>query len=103
MIKYCETEKMKVLVTQSCLTLCNTMDCSLPGCSLGGILQARIWSRCPFPDSGIKPPSPMLAGRFFTPELPAQSQLTRGMPVSDETVKPVLLKQFFVVVFCAGC
>ena len=29
-------------VAQSCLTLCNPMDCSLPGSSLHGILQARI-------------------------------------------------------------
>ena len=34
--------KVKVLVTQSCLTLCNPMDCSLPGSSVHGILQARI-------------------------------------------------------------
>ena len=27
---------------QSCLTLCNPMDCSLPGSSVHGILQARI-------------------------------------------------------------
>ena len=27
---------------QSCLTLCNPMDCSLPGCSVHGIFQARI-------------------------------------------------------------
>ena len=27
---------------QSCLTLCNTMDCSPPGSSVYGILQARI-------------------------------------------------------------
>ena len=26
---------------QSCLTLCNPMDCSLPGFSVHGILQAR--------------------------------------------------------------
>ena len=32
----------KVLVTQSCLTLCNPMDCSPPGSSVQGILQARI-------------------------------------------------------------
>ena len=31
-----------VLVTQSCLTLCHPMDCSPPGSSLHGILQARI-------------------------------------------------------------
>ena len=29
-------------VTQSCPTLCDPMDCSLPGSSLHGILQARI-------------------------------------------------------------
>ena len=31
-----------VLVAQSCLTLCDPMDCSLPGSSVHGILQARI-------------------------------------------------------------
>ena len=30
------------LVTQKCLTLCDPMDCSLPGSSVHGILQARI-------------------------------------------------------------
>ena len=34
--------KLKVLVAQSCLTLCDPMDCSLPGSSVYGILQARI-------------------------------------------------------------
>ena len=39
-----------VLVAQSCPTLCNTMDCSLPGSSAHGILQARIleWVAIPF-------------------------------------------------------
>ena len=31
-----------VLVTQSCLTLCDPVDCSLSGSSVHGILQARI-------------------------------------------------------------
>ena len=31
-----------VLVTQSCLTLYNPVDCSLPGSSVHGIFQARI-------------------------------------------------------------
>ena len=30
------------LVAQSCLTLCDPRDCSLPGSSVHGILQARI-------------------------------------------------------------
>ena len=27
---------------QSCLTLCDHIDCSPPGCSVHGILQARV-------------------------------------------------------------
>ena len=34
--------KVKVLVTQLCLALCNPMGCSPPGSSIHGILQARI-------------------------------------------------------------
>ena len=34
--------KVKVLVTQSCPTLCELMDCSLPGVAVHGIVQARI-------------------------------------------------------------
>ena len=29
-------------VAQSCLILCDLMDCSLPGSSVDGIIQARI-------------------------------------------------------------
>ena len=32
----------KVLASQSCLTLCDPIDCSLPDFSVHGILQARI-------------------------------------------------------------
>ena len=34
--------KVKMSVAQSCLTLCDPMDCSLPESSVHGILQARI-------------------------------------------------------------
>ena len=49
-----------VLITQLCLTLCDPMDCSPPGSSVYGILQARILDRVdiPFsdlPDPGIEP------------------------------------------------
>ena len=39
-----------MLVTQSCLSLCNPIDCSPPGSSVHGILQARIlkWVAIPF-------------------------------------------------------
>ena len=33
---------VKVLVAQSCLTVCDPMDRSLSGSSVHGILQARI-------------------------------------------------------------
>ena len=37
-------------VTQSCVTLCDSVDCSPPGSSVCGILQARIleWVAMPF-------------------------------------------------------
>ena len=57
--------KVKVLVSQSCLTLCNSVDCSPPGSSVHGILQARIleWVAIPFSrrcSLGIEPRSPAL-------------------------------------------
>ena len=36
---------------QSCPTLCNTMDCSLPGSSVHGILQTKILERIVMPFS----------------------------------------------------
>ena len=42
-------EKLKVLVTQSCLTLFDSMDCSPPGSSVHGILQAGILERVAIP------------------------------------------------------
>ena len=38
-------------VSQSCLTLCNPMDCSPPGSSVHGILQARILEWVAMPSS----------------------------------------------------
>ena len=46
-----KTKQVKMLVTQLCLTLWDPMDCSLPGSSVHGILQARLleWvARIPF-------------------------------------------------------
>ena len=39
------------LVTQSCLTLCDPMDCSPPGFSVRGILQSRMLDRVAYPFS----------------------------------------------------
>jgi len=45
------SEGRKVLIVQSCLPLCEPVDCSLPGSSVHGILQARIleWVATSFP------------------------------------------------------
>ena len=42
---------MKVLVIQSCLTLGDPIDCSPPGSSIHGILQARILEWVAMPSS----------------------------------------------------
>ena len=40
-------------VVQLCLTLCNPMDCSLPGSSVHGIFQANVleWGAIAFSES----------------------------------------------------
>ena len=38
----CMKVKSESEVAQSCLTLCDPMDCSLPGSSVHGIFQARV-------------------------------------------------------------
>ena len=43
--------KVKVLVAQSCPTLYNLMDCSLPASSVHGILQTRLLERVAIPFS----------------------------------------------------
>ena len=69
------TVSVCVLVVQSCPALSNPMDCSLPGSSVHGILQARIldWLAIPFsrdlPDPGIKPRSPALQADSLPSEL----------------------------------
>ena len=43
-------------VTQSCLTLSNLMDCSLPGSSVHGIFQARVleWGAIAFSETYLR-------------------------------------------------
>ena len=61
-----------VFVTQLCPTLCDPMDCSLPGSYVHGILQARLleWVAIPFSreSSRLKDWTQLscMAGRFFT-------------------------------------
>ena len=61
-----------MIVTQSCLTLWDPMDCSSPGSSVHGIFQARIleWFAIPFSRGSSQPRDrtqiSCTAGRFFT-------------------------------------
>ena len=60
------------LGAKSCLTLCNPMDCSLPGSSVHGISQARIleWVAMSFSKGSSQHRNQTwvscIAGRFFT-------------------------------------
>ena len=38
--------KSEMEVAQSCPTLCDPMDCSLPGSSIHGVFQARVLEWC---------------------------------------------------------
>ena len=63
---------------QSCPTLGDTVDCSLPGSSVRGVLQARILEYFAMPSGGLPSPgvesmsvvSPALAGGFLTSSTP---------------------------------
>ena len=69
---------VQVLVTQSCLTLCDPVDCSPPGSSVHRILQARVleWVAIPFsrdlPNPGIEPGSPALQADSLPSEPPGK-------------------------------
>ena len=80
-------------VAQSCLTLFDSMDCSLPGSSLHGILQARILEWLPFPspgdlpDPGIEPRSPTLQADALTSEPSGKPRLLKILSIVPCAVK----------------
>ena len=71
-------KSMKVLIAQSCPTLCDPLDCSPPGSSVHGILQATVLA---MPSSrGSSWPRDWtqvshIAGRFFTIWATSKAQL----------------------------
>ena len=85
-IRYILSEELTTCsVGQSCPTLCESMDCSPPGSSVHGILQAWIlWVSMPSSRGssrpGIEPASLMslvLAGGFFT-TAPPRKPIVKG-------------------------
>ena len=73
-----------MLVTQLCLTLCDPMDCSPPGSSVHGILQARIleWVAIDvgFKSTASKALCPGLWTASFQWEVGPPLQLTNQIP-----------------------
>ena len=70
----------KAKVAQLCLTFSDPMNCSLPGSSVHGILQARLleWVAVPFSRRSSQPRNKTgvscIAGEFFTIEPPREPQ-----------------------------
>ena len=75
-----------MLFTQWSPTLCDSIDYSLPGASVQGILQGRILDGLPFPspgylsDPGIEPESPALQ----TDSLPTELEMHIIMYSTDK-------------------
>ena len=78
-----------VFIPQSCLTLYNTIDCSPPGSSVHGILQARIlaWVAIPF-SRGSSWPRGLNSGlqhcRWILYHLSYQGTYTMQSPLTPE-------------------
>ena len=80
-------------VAQSCTTLCDCRDCSPPGSSVCGILQARIleWVAIPFSTQGSSQPRDRtqvshIAGGFFTIWATREVQNPKWNKSKDSTV-----------------
>ena len=72
------------LVGQLCLTVCNTIDCSLPGSSVQGILQARIldWAAISFSRVSSQPSNKTGSPALQADSLPTELQ---GKPITECT------------------
>ena len=72
---------LKVLVTQSCPTLCNPLDCTHQAPLSMGFSRQQYWSRLPFssardlPNPGIEPRSPALLADSLPSEPTGKSYL----------------------------
>ena len=71
-----ESDNVKVLVAQSCLTLCDPNDYSLPGFSVHGIFQARKleWVAIPFSRQSFQPRDQTWVSCIEADFLPSETQ-----------------------------
>ena len=103
---------VKVLVAQSCPTLCDPMDCSLLGFSVHGILQARIleWAAIPFSKVSSRPkdesqPFPIV-GRFIDSllsEPPGKPPIDSGKYLKRKTLKTMRVETLGLLNFGNQC
>ena len=99
-----------VLVSQSCPTLCDPMDCGLPGFSVLGVLQARIlwWIAFPSPEElpnpGIEPWSPASKADSLPFELQGSpNRFRKGVTYSLVNLCLIFFCIFFFSLFgCTG-
>ena len=98
LICYCRCVCAKLL--QSCLTLCDPMDCSLPGSSVHGISQARIleWVAMPSSRGSSRPRDPSrisyvscIGSRFFTISAAREAPVFSQSGASNPRLKTMLL------------
>ena len=88
-------------VAQSCPTLCDPVNCSLPGSFIHGIFQARLLelvafpSPGDFPDPGIEPRSSALQADALSAEPPGKPS-NRNL---DQLIRPLnsLVNKIFTV------
>ena len=84
------THMYMCLVTQSCPTLCDPMDCSLPGSSVNGDSPSTNTAvGCPgdLPNPGTEPRSPTLQADSLPSEPPGKPQIYIYVHVSIHTHK----------------
>ena len=88
-------ESLKVLVTQSCPTLCDPMNCSSPGSSVHGNLQARIleWVAIPFSRGSSHPGTKPGSTALQTDSLPSE-------PPGNPSIKYITLLFLCFASFC---
>ena len=88
------------LVAQSCLTLCDPMDCRPPGSSVHGIFRQEYGSGLPFPspedlpDPGIECISPALQADSSPSEPPGK------LKIMANVIYDVLLFIYFFFCYC---
>ena len=96
-------------IAQSCPTLCDPVDCSPPGSSVHGILQARIleWVAISFSRGSSQPRDQThvsrIAGRCLSSNLPSGHNITSGRTVQRFPLEKIKREKHFKNVNIYSC